>query len=60
MSWKQKKREIEAFVNKVEPVYKKYSGIGVRIEDDVLITKTGQEIISAGSPKEVKDVTRDR
>ncbi|MBC7384580.1 MAG: aminopeptidase P N-terminal domain-containing protein [Cryobacterium sp.] len=28
-----------------------YRGIGVRIEDDVLVTKTGLEVMTAGAPK---------
>lgn len=33
-----------------------YRGIGVRIEDDVLVTRTGHRVLTAGVPKEVKDV----
>ncbi len=33
-------------------------GIGVRIEDDVLMTENGPEWISAGIPKEIDDVER--
>ena len=34
----------------------KYLGIGVRIEDDVLVTAKGREILTADCPKSVKDV----
>ena len=31
-------------------------GIGIRIEDDVLVTDTGCEVITAGAPKEIAEV----
>jgi Xaa-Pro aminopeptidase len=31
-------------------------GIGIRIEDDVLITETGHEVITAATPKQIADV----
>ncbi len=34
----------------------KWRGIGVRIEDDVLVTKAGHEVLTAHIPKEVDDV----
>ncbi len=37
-------------------VPKRYRGIGVRIEDDVLVTRNGPRVLTAGVPKEVKDV----
>ncbi|MGQ0697716.1 MAG: Xaa-Pro aminopeptidase [Panacagrimonas sp.] len=37
-------------------VNKKFWGIGVRIEDDVLITKTGHEVLTGGVPKTVRDI----
>jgi Xaa-Pro aminopeptidase len=34
----------------------KYRGIGVRIEDDVLVTAKGHRVLSSSLPREVKDV----
>lgn len=34
----------------------KWSGIGIRIEDDVLVTATGYEILTAGVPKLVEEL----
>ena len=39
-------------------VPKTYQGIGIRIEDDVLVTATGHEILSATIPKEILDIER--
>lgn len=35
-----------------------YRGIGVRIEDDVLVTGSGAEVLSAHVPKEIADIER--
>lgn len=34
----------------------RWVGIGIRIEDDVLVTPTGNEVLTAGVPKEVEDL----
>jgi len=37
-------------------VAKKWRGIGVRIEDDVVVSKTGCEILTGGAPKRVAEI----
>ena len=36
----------------------RWSGIGIRIEDDVLVTTSGHEVLTAGVPKAVKELER--
>lgn len=36
----------------------KWRGIGVRIEDDVLVTKAGHEILSIAAPKQLAEIER--
>lgn len=37
-------------------VPKKWRGIGIRIEDDVLVTKTGHRVLSTGIPRTVQEI----
>jgi Xaa-Pro aminopeptidase len=39
-----------------DSVAKKWRGIGIRIEDDVLITKAGNEILSIDAPKNIDEI----
>jgi Xaa-Pro aminopeptidase len=40
------------------PIPKELRGIGVRIEDDILVTATGVENLTNGTPKTIEEVER--
>ncbi len=42
----------------VHAIPREFHGIGIRIEDDVLVTASGPEVLTAGTPKSVADVER--
>lgn len=44
------------FIAAVKPAFEKYKGIGVRIEDDVLVTDGEPKVLSAGIPSRLEDV----
>jgi Xaa-Pro aminopeptidase len=48
--------ENEKFAAAVRPAFEKYKGIGVRIEDDVLITAGQPKVISSVIPSRLEDV----
>ncbi len=48
--------ESNKFKEKVRPIYEKYKNIGVRIEDDMLITKTGVEWMTKDLPRTITDI----
>jgi Xaa-Pro aminopeptidase len=41
---------------KTTGIDKKWLGIGIRIEDDVLVTQTGAEVLTHGVPKTVDEI----
>ncbi len=41
---------------KIRPIYEKYKGIGVRIEDDMLVTETGVEWMTKKLPRKIDEV----
>ena len=48
--------ENEKFKEAVRPVFEKCKGIGVRIEDDILITNGAAKVLSAAIPSKLEDV----
>jgi Xaa-Pro aminopeptidase len=49
----------EGMVFAIEPaLYYPEKGFGVRIEDTVLITKTGCEVLTKGVPKEIDEIEK--
>jgi len=52
--WKQE--DWEKFKTAVRPAFEKYKSIGVRIEDDMLITPDGVKWMSAALPRKISDI----
>lgn len=48
--------ESEKFIQAVRPAFEKYKGVGVRIEDDILVTDGEPKIMSGALPRKLEDV----
>ena len=48
--------ESEKFIAAVRPAFLKYKGIGVRIEDDMLVTEDGYKWMTGELPRTIKDI----
>ncbi len=44
------------YIAPMKGVAKKWHNIGIRIEDDVLVTKTGHDVLSKDTPKEIDEI----
>ncbi len=44
------------YISEDAPVAEQYRGIGIRIEDDVLVTENGHENLTASVPKEIAEI----
>ena len=49
---------VKMFVDTVTPVYERYKNIGVRIEDDVLVTEDGVKVLSDKAPKSIDEIEK--
>lgn len=48
--------ENKVFLAKIRPAYEKYKNIGVRIEDDLLVTPTGVEWMTKALPRKINEI----
>jgi Xaa-Pro aminopeptidase len=48
--------QVEKFIAAVRPAFEKYRGIGVRIEDDIVITPTGVRWMTQALPRKMSDI----
>ena len=44
------------YINPSDSVPKEFWGIGIRIEDDVMVTESDNKVLSINAPKEIKDL----
>ncbi len=50
--------QVSEFVKAVRPVVQRYNNIGVRIEDNVLVTEDGYENLSIKAPKTIAEIEK--
>ncbi len=55
---KASEEDVDAFLKEIKPVFDQYKPLGTRIEDDILITETGNENLSKKVPRTVKDIEK--
>lgn len=51
-------KEVDDFIKTIRPVFNKYKEIATRVEDDILITKEGNKVLSAGLPKTIEEIEK--
>jgi Xaa-Pro aminopeptidase len=56
LDYLEKTPETEAFLAKVRPAFEKYKNIGVRIEDDILVTDSGAEWMTKNLPRKMNEI----
>ena len=56
MPFNWKAEDWEKFKAAVRPAFEKYKGIGVRIEDDIVVTPDGARWMSEALPRKLSDI----
>jgi Xaa-Pro aminopeptidase len=56
LEWLADTPENREFIAKVRPAFERYKGIGVRIEDDMLVTATGVEWMNKALPRSISEI----
>ena len=52
------KDELGKFKEDIKEAFEKYKNIGVRIEDDILVTENGYKNLSEGSPRTIEEIEK--